>query len=66
MHSLFIKIEVERLSQALILLMYLNANLTHFCLGTIVEATVEKDELHVFHELLYALVLLFFELPLNS
>ena len=46
--------------------MHLNANLTHLSLGTIVEATVVKDELHVLHELLYALVLLLFELPLYS
>ena len=66
LHSLFIKIEVELLSQALVLLMYLNADHAYFCLGAIIEATIVEDELHVLHELLNALVLLFFQLTLDS
>ena len=64
--SLFIKIEVELFSQALVLLVYLYANKADLALDTIVEAAVVKDQFHVLHELLNLLILMFLQLTPNS
>lgn len=65
-HSLFIKIEVELFSQVLVLLVYLITNFAHIAQRAIIQSTVVKDKLHVFHEVLDALILMFLQLTFDS
>ena len=54
---MFIKIKVELLGQLLVLLMHLRADLTNFTFSAVVKSAVEKNKLHVLHEVLNFLVL---------
>ena len=63
---LLVKFEIQLLGLLVILLQHLDTNLTDFALYSIEQSAVFEDQLHVGHELLDALILVFFQLGLNS
>ena len=62
---MFIKIEIELLRQALVLLVHLHTDQAYLALHAVIEPAVVEHKLHVFHELLNALVLVVLQLALN-
>ena len=63
--SALVKVEVELLGDLVILLLDLHSYLADVALRAVVDATIIKDELHVLHELLNALILVILQLVLN-
>lgn len=64
-YSTFIEVKVELLGNRVILLLNLDSDLAHVALSAIIDAAIIKYELHVLHELVDALVLVFLELRLD-
>ena len=62
---MFIKIEIELLREALVLLVNLYTDEAHLTLHAVIEPAVVEHKLHVLHELLNALVLMVLQLALN-
>ena len=64
-YSAFVKIKVQLFSNCVVLLLHLDANLAYVTLCSIVQPTVVKYELHILHEFLYTLILMFSELSFD-
>ena len=64
--SLFIKIKIKLLSQALVLLLHPSPDETNFALSSVVSPTVEKNEFHVLHKVLDFLVLMLLKLSFDG
>ena len=61
-----VKIEVELVSNRVILLADLNAHATDLSFSSVVQSAVIEDELHVLHEVLDSRILVFFQLSFNG
>ena len=64
-YSTFIEVKVELLGSLMILFLNLDSDLAYIAFRTIIDAAIIKYELHVIHELVNALVLVFLELLLD-
>ena len=64
-YSAFVKIKVQLFSNCVVLLLHLDANLAYVTLCSIVQPAVVKYELHILHEILYTLILMFSELSFD-